>query len=450
MVEKLRKRYIVVSMFAILAVMACIIGAIYAVNVIQRNHRSDDMLNYIARQSGHLEPISPDSGKESMQSMNDETQGKAEFESTDNDDDGDSFDDDRPPPDESRNNMKGPGDYGSLYIDEETPFRTRFFSVTYSDGICINCDVSHVAAITEAEAQEYGDIVLRSGKSSGTEDAYRYLVKRNEGSSVIYFLDITEDIRSTRTYLRGSLIVAGISYLVLFVLMYFISKAAVRPVAANIEDQKRFITDAEHEIKTPLAIISANAEVLEMIHGKSEWTSNIRDQVKRSSDLVQRLLILSRADSADPGLTFSDFSLSDAVLETVAPFSAVASSTGKTLSADIEPDVCYKGDERAVRELVSILTDNAIKYCPENGSVSVFLAKAGKKVVLQTENDIADGSSIDTEQLFNRFYRGDESRSRDTGGYGIGLSIARAVVEAHHGSIQVKNNNNRITFTVTL
>ena len=345
--------------------------------------------------------------------------------------------------------MRGLAGYGSLNIDAETPFRTRFFSVSYAGGSYTGCDISHVAAVTESEAKEYGNVVLHSGKASGTEGTYRYLITEDGDSSVIYFLDITEDIGVTRTYLRGSLLVAGISYLVLFVLIYFISKAAVRPIAANIEDQKRFITDAEHEIKTPLAIISANAEVLEMIHGKSEWTSNIRDQVKRSSDLVQRLLILSRADSADPSLTFSDFSLSDAVLETVAPFGAVASSAGKTLNLDIQPGLSCRGDERSIRELVSILTDNAIKYCPEGGSVSVSLTKDGKKHVLHTENDVADGSAIDTEQLFNRFYRGDESRARETGGYGIGLSIARAVAEAHHGSIRARTDGNRITFTAT-
>ena len=475
MVEKLRLRFIVVTMISILAVMVCIVGAIYAVNVYQTNTRSNDMLDYISEMSGQLdfapgrmqpsgqfEPPFPQDPGMNQRYMPDDT---LEDDTADDDDSLDDSDDaDDPAASESfddhdlwtenrRDQMEfrgEPFEYRSLTIDAETPYRTRFFSVTYTDGKYSGSDVSHVASVSEEAAQAYADSVISKGSDKGTIDNYRYLVSEQEDIVTVYFLDISEDIETTHVYLKGSLVVAAVSYAILFILIYFISKAAVRPIAVNIENQKRFITDAEHEIKTPLAIISANAEALEMISGKSEWTSNIKDQVKRSSELVQRLLILSKMDEENISLSFKDFSISDAVLETAAPFGALASSQNKSFDMDIEPGLSYKGDERAIRELVSILTDNAIKYCSKSGNILLSLKRDGRRIILATDNNVDDPDSIDTSLLFNRFYRRDESRSRESGGYGIGLSIAEAVVNAHGGKIDAKKSGDRIIFTASL
>ena len=444
MVEKLRKRFIIVAMLSILAVMACIVGAIYTVNRSQVISNSDDMLGYISDMAGNIGGPprfmdSPENGESGGQ-IPPREDGSFDQGISDND-----------PGKQGDPGRREQFEYRSLVINAETPYRTRFFSVTYENGSSLSSDLTHVASVTEEDAMAYGSDVLSSGREKGTEDIYRYLAVSGENDSeIIYFLDISEELATTRSFLKGSLIVAAVSYILLFVLIYFISKAAVRPIAQNIENQKRFITDAEHEIKTPLAIISANTEALEMIQGKSEWTANIKDQVKRSSELVQRLLVLSKMDEENVSLSFKDFSISDAVLETVAPFGAVASSSGKQFEMDIEPGITYRGDERAVRELASILTDNAIKYCTESGSVLVSLYREGKKIILRTVNDVDPDAVEDTSLLFNRFYRTDESRSRETGGYGIGLSIAQAVTDAHGGSISAKQEDGKITFRAVL
>ena len=460
MVEKLRRRFITVAMLSILAVMACIVGAIYTVNRLQIISNSDNMLGYISDMAGNIGGppnfMDPQETEGPAGQMPPRENGTfSEHEEGPDSPVGSGYDPGTQEP--GRSGMqgdlgkRGQLQYRSLVINAETPYRTRFFSVTYENGSYLGSDLTHVASVAEEDAMEYGSAALLSGREKGTENIYRYLaVTEENGSVIIYFLDISEELATTRTFLRGSLIVAAVSYILLFVLIYFISKAAVSPIARNIENQKRFITDAEHEIKTPLAIISANTEALEMIQGKSEWTANIKDQVKRSSELVQRLLVLSKMDEENISLSFKDFSISDAVLETVAPFGAVASSSDKQFEMDIEPGITYKGDERAVRELVSILTDNAIKYCTESGSVLVSLYKEGKKIIFRTVNDVDPGSVTDTSLLFNRFYRTDESRSRDTGGYGIGLSIAQAVADAHGGSISAKQEGGKITFRTVL
>ena len=250
--------------------------------------------------------------------------------------------------------------------------------------------------------------------------------------------------------LGQSVLVGVFALLAMFILVFLFSGQAVAPVVESLEKQKRFITDAGHELKTPLAVISANVDVLELESGKSEWSSSIKNQVKRMNSLVKNLLTLSRMDEERMHVVFSDFDMSKAVKETSESFEAIAESRNKKYLMDIEDGINITGDKNAIVQLTSLLLDNSMKYSSENGSIHVLLSK-DKNIVLEVSNTcdyIPDGN---LDRLFDRFYRADSSRSRESGGYGIGLSVARAIANSHGGEIEALRSGDRIIrFVVTL
>lgn len=208
-----------------------------------------------------------------------------------------------------------------------------------------------------------------------------------------------------------------------------------RPVEESYERQKRFITDASHEIKTPLTIIDANTEVLEMESGENEWTQSTRNQIKRLSYLTQQMITLSKLDEQNSIFEKSEISLSQLVCESVEMFEATAKTKNKTICARIEEDITFCGDEKAMTQLIGILLDNAIKYSGETSLIEVSLRKKGKKIYFEVCNPADNIPKGNLDILFERFYRMDSSRNSETGGTGIGLSVAKAIVTAHKGKI---------------
>ena len=251
------------------------------------------------------------------------------------------------------------------------------------------------------------------------------------------FLDYGREMSSFRRFLYTS---AGVSLgglLAVFLLLLFVSGKIVKPFAETYQKQKQFITDAGHELKTPLTIIDADAQVLEMDLGENEWLSDIQAQTKRLAQLTNSMLQLARMEE-QPQVKKIAFPLSDVVQETVETFGALAKTREKTLSIDIEPMLSLTGDEKAIRQLLSILLDNAVKYSDENGKISVSLKKYKNHIQISVYNT---AQAIDRESLphlFDRFYRTDASRNSRTGGYGLGLSIASSIVAAHKGKIWVE------------
>lgn len=213
------------------------------------------------------------------------------------------------------------------------------------------------------------------------------------------------------------------------------SRLAVKPFAESYQKQKRFITDASHEIKTPLTIIEANTEVLNMEYGENEWLKSTSNQVKRLTKLTERLVYLSRMDEEREVLQKTDFSISDAVYEAARSFKAMAKSQNKTLNISVQPNVSYYGDESSIIRLVSLLLENAMKYSDDEGTVSLKFCTNGKNKVLSVKNTVAEIQKGKLDMLFDRFYRIDKSRNSQTGGFGIGLSVAKAIVNAHKGKI---------------
>jgi len=340
-------------------------------------------------------------------------------------------------------------------IDAETPFRLRYFSAFYANDGEVVLDMSHIASLSEAEARKYTDKIYESEKIKGYYKDYRYLAEDRENGKIIIFLDCSEEKYNGIVLLLTTVMISAAGFFAVLVLVVIISGKVIQPVIKNIERQKRFVTDAGHEIKTPLAIIAANAEVLEITYGEDpgakEWLGSITHQIERLNTLVHSMLRLSKMDEENVILKEEDFSLSEAVESTALSFSPLVKSKNKSLRMKVADGIFIKGDENNIRELVTILIDNAVKYSSEDSEISVTLGKRGKGGIIEVENRCDNFSREELEKLFERFYRTDSSRSSENSGYGLGLSIAKAVVEAHKGTIDVSlNNENEIKFTVIL
>ena len=327
---------------------------------------------------------------------------------------------------------------------QEMPYESRFFTVTVNEaGDVLSVDTGKIAAVDMADAVEYAQEALESGKERGFIDDYRWRKADTEDGALLLFLDCGRNLDTFRSFLLTSLAVSALGLLAVFLLILAFSGRVVRPVAESYEKQKRFITDAGHEIKTPLAIIEADADVLEMeLDGESEWLSDIRLQTRRLTDLTNDLVYLSRMEERADAAPFVDFPLSDVVDETAQSFHSRAMQKRQTFTGEIERNLTLHGDEKAIRQLVSILLDNAVKYAPEDGVIRLKLARQGKHAALSVWNTTATPIPRESlDKLFDRFYRTDPSRSSETGGHGIGLSIAKAVVSAHRGKITAETDD---------
>ena len=239
--------------------------------------------------------------------------------------------------------------------------------------------------------------------------------------------------------------------LAVFILMVLLSEKIVKPISDSYEKQKRFITDAGHEIKTPLTIIDADAEILEMDYGHNEWLKDIQTQVRRLTALTEDLTLLSRMEEGKGVGEMIDFPVSDVVNETAQSFQAPAKMQNKDFIIDIEPMLSFRGSEKSIRQLVSILLDNALKYSPEGGRVEISLRRQNRSLCLKVYNTAQNIDTENLDRLFDRFYRGNESRSGETGGYGIGLSVAKAITNSHRGKINAASKDgSSLTVTVIL
>lgn len=346
----------------------------------------------------------------------------------------------------------GPDLFGRRGLSAETPYESRFFWVLLDgDGQVLQTDTGQIAAVDAAEAAVYAQRVAASGRSSGFWGSYRYLSCQEGGSVRVIFLDCARSLSSFRTTLLASAGLSALGLLTVLVLLLFLSRRMIRPIAESYEKQRQFITDAGHELKTPLTILSADAELAEMECGENQWLTDIRRQARRLTGLTQDLIYLSRMEEEQPKLQRIAFPLSDVVEEMALSFQAPAKSQGKALHLRIAPMLSYTGDEKAIRQLISILLDNALKYTPAGGQIRLSLERQGRALTLAASN--TTDQPLEREQLphlFDRFYRADSSRSR-TGGYGLGLSIARSIVHAHRGKIRADSPDGRtLTITVTL
>ncbi len=337
------------------------------------------------------------------------------------------------------------------HFSPEVQYSLRFFSVHYdTDGTVLRVNQDYIASISESDAETYADAVLESGKTHGYESGYRYLVDTTEDETVVLFLNSEREIQTMRSLLWITLSIANLCLAVVFGLVVLFSRRAITPYLKNMEVQKQFITNASHELKTPLTAISTSADVLAMEHDGDEWVHNIQVQSGRLAKLITSLVALSRLDEENPFPVRTEFSLSDALWEISEPFVSLAQAKGKTYTQDIADGLTVTGDRSAVQQMVSILLDNALKYSPDGGSISLTARRSGKKAEITVSNTVDMARPIDTGRLFDRFYRADESHSSAVSGTGIGLSIVKATVEAHGGTILARQEGCVMMFTARL
>ena len=358
---------------------------------------------------------------------------------------------DREPPDELK---ERPADLFRFQENGRQPAPMEYFwAETDGAGMVVSCDVSHMSSFTVKEAEAYISRIAVLNQPWGRDDGMRYFISELESGkgNLIVVADISNQLRSELRVLLLSLAAGAAGWFFMLILISLLSGRAVRPIVENMEKQKRFVTDAGHEIKTPLAIIMANTDALELHQGETKWSRNIRGQTERLSGLMQNLLTLSRMDEGTAGTLMSECSLSEMTRDAVAQFREPAENRGISVLCDIAENVTVTGDKVRLLQLLTILLDNAVKYA-EGGTpeIRVSVSRQERTAVLRISNTCFLGQDEDPGKWFERFYRGDSARTQKSGGYGIGLSAASAIVRLHKGSVKAEYEDGRVVFTVVL
>ena len=428
MIGKLRKKFIVAAIAAVILVLLVLIGAINALNYRSLVAEADETLQNLADNRGAFpRQMFREQDRPAEQGMPTDLQ---------------------PPPEGEGRGMDAQSRRGG---SGELAYQSRYFAAWFAeDGSPARLNLDNLASLTEDEASALAESVYASGKAKGFAEGYRYCRTLCDGETLLLLLNCERELSTFRSFLLAS---AGISLagtLAVFLLLLLLSGRIVRPIAESYEKQKRFITDAGHELKTPLAIIRADADVLstELDDEQNEWIADIRAQTQRLAELTEELVYLSRMEEEKPSLNVQEFSFSELVGETAQSFQALALSKGKTFEAAVAPDLSVSGDEKALAKLVSILLDNAMKYSPEGGTVALRLEQAGKTARLVVKNSSEPMEKGNADRLFERFAREDRSRNSESGGFGLGLAIAKAVTETHGGKIHAESEDG-VSLTVT-
>ena len=332
---------------------------------------------------------------------------------------------------------------------KEVPYMIRFFSIEYDEDGETNLYQEYIASLSDDDALEFGETIREKNATKGYYKGYRYLKKIDDNKTIILFLNSEKEIQMMKTLLLITIIIATISLIVVFLLVSFFSKYAIAPYIKNIEAQKQFITNASHELKTPLTSISTSADVLNMEYEDNEWVKNIQSQSNKLSKLINNLVTLSRLEEETPFINKSLFSISDALWETSEPFLSLYKANEKTLKQSIEENLTYEGDKQSFQQCISILLDNANKYSPTNDEIILIAHKKEKRILISVENTCKEKIE-DIDKLFDRFYRNDISHSNTVSGNGIGLSIAKATIEKQNGKIYAKQCEDKLKFIIEL
>lgn len=335
-------------------------------------------------------------------------------------------------------------------MSPEIPFESRFFSVLADrNGEIVYADTNHIYAVDDLTAVEYAREALEGKGDRGFVKNFRYIRMPERQGVRITFLDCGRKMDLYYDFVTFSIGMSVLGYAVTAVAVCFFAGKFIRPVAESYEKQKRFITDAGHEIKTPLTIISANVDVLKMDLGENECLEDIGKQAKRLAGLTNDLVCLARMEEARSSLQMIEFPVSEVILDAAAPFRALAQTRNREFVYRVQPVLSMVGNAGEISRLVGILLDNAFKYSPERGAVSLNFERQGRRLILSVSNFSA--LPLTDENLwhvFDRFYRADSSRNSETGGHGIGLSVAQAIVAAHGGKISAGSSDGK-SFLVT-
>lgn len=339
------------------------------------------------------------------------------------------------------------------YEINQSSIPASYFVVSInSNGQTEHIDYMGMLEITDDDMEEYINTALSEESSEGKIDSYKYVIVEETNKPMrIIFLNMSLQMQTLLNTISASFLVGLACMVLMFVILFFVSGRVISPLARNIEKQRQFVSNAGHEIKTPLGIIMANTDAMELHLGENKWSKNIRSQTERMHGLMDGLLLLARMDEGTEVMPQKPVNLSDIVKKATADFSELANKKQIQLRTEISDDVIVQGNPDYLEQLINILIDNAVKYSNLNGEVVTTLSATGRKSKLVVENSIETLPDVPPETLFDRFYRANAARTQKDGGYGIGLSAARAIAQMHGGKIEASYiDTNRISFTVEL
>ena len=410
MIKKLRKRFILLALAVVATVILVIVAGIDVANYVNMKNNADATIAFLEADSA-APPFAPPQGEL----------------------------------------PQGSGQEGDRFIKPkdlpgETAFSARYFTVeTDAEGRVLSADLDRIAFVSQSDVASF---VASATGTSGFVGNYRYQVKTTETGRHYVFLDCEKEINATRAFILSGAVITAVGLAAIAILIIMLSRSVLAPVEESYQKQKRFITDAGHELKTPLTVIGANAELLEMEIGEdNEWLTSIKGQVQKLGKLTKELVYLSRMDEADAPIVKAPFDLAAALEECADGFKETALVAGKRITLDLAP-LRANANEEMIRRAANLLLDNAVKYA-EGEEIRLTLRKEGKRAILEESNAASLPKGAHPE-LFERFYRPDASRNGETGGHGIGLSVVKAIAEAHGGEAACLSDGAIVTFRLTL
>lgn len=434
MIKKLRWRVAAITIAAVFTVLVVLMGIINISNYVSRDRASDEILQVLKENGGKF----PDSFKKAMLPPDTASSVRTVPMSTDASS-SDTLN-------ISQKDNSDPGNFkDGRKLNPETPFETRYFTVSVDkSGKISETNIGRIAAVTQSEAENMTRALLLNGKTEGYYGNYKYIKTQTDTGSMYIFLDCTRDLEAVNQFLKSSLLASSAVFLAISALVIALAPLMVRPIEESYRKQKSFITNAGHELKTPLSVIESCNDVIEMESGSSKWTEGIRSQVKRMSILTEDLVSLARLDEGYELSQLETVDMSELVREMTDPFILMAEQKGLKFETEVEDGIEIKGNRKSLSELVSLLSDNAVKYAKNDIPIKMSLYRKGRKAYLTTANSAEDLTEGRMNHFFDRFYRGDTSHSNTIKGYGIGLSMAQAIVQAHGGKIEASSQDGKV------
>ncbi len=451
MIRTLKRKFIVAAMIAVTILLVVLLGAVNAVNAWTTRQEAARLLDNLLQMELQGRPGIPDGGEPPAfpeGQLPPEWLPDREAEDESQDDGGD----DEPEDWLDREYRGRRGGFMMEPLTENDRLSAVYFTVRFRDGSPAAVDVSRISDLSQEEAAALAASALEAGLEEGRMDSFRYASgQTREGETLYVFLE-NSSRRTAVLRVAALSALAGLgSWLLMLGLVTLLAKRTIAPIAENMDRQRQFVTDAGHELKTPLAIIQANTEAMELITGENKWSRNIKAQTLRLTELTRNLLTLARAEEIPTQGSHSPLDFSALAEKTLQMFQTSMEQKGLSLRAELAPGLRVRGNEAQLGSLCSILLDNAVKYATPGSSLELSLRGGEKSCTLRLENDCERVPDCPPQRLFDRFYRGDAARTQSSGGFGIGLSAAQVITLQHRGRLEAEYpTRNRVAFTVTL